>query len=234
MGGTHDLRLTMSACSDMGVSHEVVSASQLKDEHSLIAKFVDLRSQSVEGQEAIQLPRSKNIVWSLHAGRWRGLTWWDEDADVVWLLGAGFHESGSADDVYQVLKRRDEDGQLFPTEEDYLRLEPSDATSEDFVHALYEEGPRLVAAASESMGAEKRHVFAGILEVRVLADSNGVRIGFLLPPRKSGVLPPDYYAATLAALLPDAEPDELEHSVNNFPGSAHPGMEYDVLWRRPD
>jgi hypothetical protein len=30
------------------------------------------------------------------AGRWRALTWWEEELGSVWLLGAGYHRSGEA------------------------------------------------------------------------------------------------------------------------------------------
>jgi hypothetical protein len=57
-------------------------------------------------------------VYNLHHRRWRALTWHEEedDLDVVWLLGVGWHEAGSKDDAYAVLKRRDQQGLLFPDE----------------------------------------------------------------------------------------------------------------------
>jgi hypothetical protein len=110
-----------------GPAHAGRSAIELADRHPLIAAFVERRGQSPEGQEAIQLPASRATVYSLHAGRWRGLTWWEEDLGIVWLLGAGYHRSGERSDAYAALKRRDETDDLFPTEQDYLDLEPDSA-----------------------------------------------------------------------------------------------------------
>lgn len=228
MAGSYQLRLTLHACEDLDVSPDLPVAD-LADEHPLIRKFVDMRSQSVEGQEAIQLPRSDKPVWSLHASRWRGLTWWDAKAGVVWLLGAGYHESGSPDDVYLNLKHRDQAGELFPSAEDYLALEPSPTTTQEFVAALKEEAPRLVKKALSSPESEVRATFADVLEVRVLANSDGLWIGFLMPPLISGVLPTDWYRAALAALLPDADPGDLLFHLP-FPSATPPGHEHVALW----
>ena len=79
-------------------------------------------------------------MFSLHAERWRGLTWHDQDADVVWLLGAGYHRSGDRSDAYANLKRRDADGELFPDEQDYFDVEPD---PKPFVEAIAETAPAL-------------------------------------------------------------------------------------------
>jgi hypothetical protein len=71
----------------------------------------------------------KHPVYNLHVGRWRGLTWHDVAADVIWLLGVGWHEADSHDDVYEMLKNRDVPDELMPSDQDYLDLEMSyDAT----------------------------------------------------------------------------------------------------------
>jgi hypothetical protein len=92
----------------------------------VVAKFVELRSQSPTGQEATSLPTTPATVWNLHCDRWRGLTWHDENEDIVWLLGVGWHASGSRDDAYAVLKRRDELDQLLPSVADYEDAERDD------------------------------------------------------------------------------------------------------------
>ncbi len=74
--------------------------------HIFVTAFVERRSQSPRGQELTNLPVTAASVYNLHHGRWRGLTWHDEDSDVVWLLGVGWHESGSRGDAYTTLKAR--------------------------------------------------------------------------------------------------------------------------------
>lgn len=92
-----ELRLTRRALADLGLDDQTsagLPADELVDRHPMIAAFVERRGQNPEGQEAIQLPESRAIVYSLHSGRWRGLTWSEPDLGLVWLLGAGYHRSG--------------------------------------------------------------------------------------------------------------------------------------------
>jgi len=70
------------------------------------------------------------------------LTWHDEDSDVVCLLRVGWHESGSVDDAYAVLKARDQAGTLMPNEQDY------------------QEAPALVDQARQTPGREVRGVWS--------------------------------------------------------------------------
>ena len=112
-----ELRLTRQALVDLGLDYRALAgrrAEELIDRHPVIAAFVERRSQKPEGQETIQLPLSKAIVYSFHAGRWRALTWWEPELGVVWLLGAGYHRSGERSDAYAVLKRRDEADEAVP------------------------------------------------------------------------------------------------------------------------
>ncbi|MCH7844874.1 MAG: hypothetical protein IH850_03495 [Acidobacteria bacterium] len=164
-------------------------------------------------------------MFNLHAERWRGLTWWDEAAGIVWLVGAGYHRSGERDDVYELLKAKDKAGELFPTEEDYLRLEPSRATADTFAADLIENGLDLSAEALQNPDTELRRVFGGVLEVRVKATQDGLWIGFLQPPLVSGVLPGGYHLAVVAALAPNAEIDDLDFSPGRFPGAPHTSHE---------
>jgi hypothetical protein len=104
-------------------------AEELIELHDAIDKFIALRTQDPAGQEATTLA---NVVsWNLHAGRHRGLTYWDKEHEIVWLLGFGLHMSGHRDDAYAVLKRLDAAGQLEPTEEDiHLARKAHDADRE--------------------------------------------------------------------------------------------------------
>jgi hypothetical protein len=156
-----ELRLTRRALGDLNLDVQTLAgrrAEELVGSHPVIAAFVERRSQNAEGQEAIQLPASRAIVYSLHAGRWRALTWWEPELGIVWLLGAGYHRSGERSDAYATLKRRDEADELFPTEQDYLDLEPDPA---DYVQAVAREAPEAVVRARQVPGEEEERLRYG-------------------------------------------------------------------------
>ena len=200
------LRVTRRALADLELDVNALAGKQaedLTDRHKLIVAFVKQRSQRAEGQEAIQLPSSKATVFSLHAERWRGLTWAEEALGVVWLLGAGYHRSGERSDVYATLKRRDEADELFPTEQDYLDLEP-DPT--EFVETVARDAPALMRQAIESPHTEITGDLAGALDVSVLvrglAETREVWVGFSMPPKGQVPPYPEWLLVALAALLP--------------------------------
>lgn len=159
-----DLRLTRRALEDLGLDPAEYSRRSARDyagAHDVVRAFIERRGQSPVGQETTRLPVSSQVVYNLHAGRWRGLTWHDEDADVVWLLGVGCHRSGERDDAYEVLKRRDEAGDLLPDEQDYLDLEASIDEALEFVEAVAQEGPALLERAREKPCERITAVIAG-------------------------------------------------------------------------
>ncbi len=67
--------------------------------HLLIEKFHELRGQAPDGGEGISGLRDRPCK-SLHASHYRGITWYDQQHDVVWLLAAHIHREGSHDDSY--------------------------------------------------------------------------------------------------------------------------------------
>ncbi len=214
------LRLTRRALEDLNLPIDAfcaLDAREFSDAHDVVAKFVVLRSASPQGQEATLLPVTRQTVWNLHAGRWRGLTWHDTDDDVVWLLGVGWHESSSRDDAYEVLKRRDEAGELFPTVHDFQDAEPDDI--EAFLEALRKTAPALLEQAQSTPGKEIRGV-VGCSVVALLVEILGVDddqmeetwIAMSMPPTPPPefVLPPEWQMYLLAALLPDAAFEDLE------------------------
>lgn len=98
---------------DVSVS---VPADDLTDRHEVIRAFVERRRESTEGRETTRLGTA--TAWNLHVGRFRGLTYDDNAAGIVWLLGFGYHRSGDRSDAYQVLRRIDAAGGLLPTAAD--------------------------------------------------------------------------------------------------------------------
>jgi hypothetical protein len=221
------LRLTRAALKDLGLPIEELrrlDASEYVDAHPVVAKFVELRAQSPTGQETTSLPATPATVWNLHCDRWRGLTWHDEGDGIVWLLGVGWHESGSRDDAYAVLKRRDELDQLLPTITDFEDAERDDI--ELFLEALQDSAPRILADAAANPGREIRGevadcAFVAVLIERVDVDGTELRetwIGVEMPPHPSvdRPLPSEWLTYLLAALLPGAEVDALRWG-GNFP-----------------
>jgi hypothetical protein len=216
-----ELRLTRRARQDLGIDDSApvgLDARELVGAHPLVTAFAERRGRHPEGQEAIQLRVSRAIVHSLHAGRWRGLTWWERDEDTVWLLGAGYHRSGERGDVYAVLKQRDLSDVLFPTEQDYLDHEPDPS---HFAERLAEDAPRLRSAGLLRPGTEVIDEIGGALEIGLFVlvlEENGVRLqetwlSFRMPPKAEVPPYPEWLNAAIAALLPEAEVTDLEFGL---------------------
>jgi hypothetical protein len=242
------LRLTRRALADLGLDTLALArrpAGDYADRHEVVRKFVELRSQSPVGQESTQLPATKAPVFNLHCGRWRGLTWHDEEAGVVWLLGAGWHETGSIDDAYERLKRRDRDESLMPTLEDYLDLEATWEENRDFSYQVSQEAPALLAQARSHFDVEVHALIAERLELAVLIHREAVEdgcleeiaVGFSLPPRDGTVrLPPqaEWILIVMAALVePPITSDDLDYGQPFPRGGGSRANEVVVCWCGP-
>lgn len=242
------MRLTRRALEDLGLTIEDYAArhaTDYTDAHDVVRAFVERRRQSPIGQESTNLPVTGAPAYNLHFGRHRGLTWHDEDSDVVWLLGVGWHESGSLDDAYAMLKARDEAGTLMPDEQDYLHLEMSLEDARSFVAQVSQEAPALADRARQTPGEEVRGVIAGRLGVGVLVEVviiagedeslEEIWIGFELPPVQGTTeLPPqpEWIMIVLAAMVPvHVSAEDLDFS-SSFPraGGSKPN-EIVICWR---
>jgi hypothetical protein len=130
----------------------------------------------------------------------------------VWLLGAGYHGSGERSDVYSELKRRDEADELFPSEQDYLDLEPDPV---EFVEAVARDAPALIQQAIESPETESTGDLAGALDASVLVRDSGetreVWLGFSMPPKGEVPPYPEWLLVALAALLPEANQADVRY-----------------------
>lgn len=171
----------------------------MTDHHQVIAAFVERRSQSPEGAESTILPVSSRTVYNLHSGRWRALTWYEKPQDTVWLLGAGWHESGSRTDAYAYLNALDSKGELFPAYVDIADHEESRRPVWDaVVAAVADEAGPAVAAARNQPGVPVEFVLGDALRLRVLVervddDQDSIEelwVGVGMPPMVEGVLPP--------------------------------------------
>ena len=241
-------RLTRRALEDLGLAIEDYAsraATDYTDAHDVVRVFVERRRQSPIGQERTNLPVTAAPAYNLHFGRHRGLTWHDEDSDVVWLLGVGWHESGSRDDAYAVLKARDEAGTLLPDEQDYLDLEMSLEDARSFVAQVSRQAPALVDRARQTPGEEVRGVIADRLEVGVLVEVviiagedeslEEIWVGFELPPLVGATeLPPqpEWIMTVLAAMVPVQVSAEALDFSSSFPraGGSKPN-EIVICWR---
>lgn len=216
MQSEYQLRLTHRALEDLDLPPElaVLTADAYADRHECVQAFVERRSQDPEGPEATFLPVTAAPVYNLHCGRHRGLTWYDEARGVVWLLGVGWHEGSSRDDAYEVLKNRDETGELFPDESDYLALRPN---PERFAYELDERSMELLDRA-EMTGEPQEAVIADalrvVVEVEVVEiESQSLREVSLhvgMPPLAKGVIPSEWTPVVLAAFFRDADMQDIE------------------------
>ena len=165
----YELRLTEYALEDLTLDPALgrLPADAYADQHAVVEGFVTLRGQHPTGQETTTLPLTRAIVYNLHVGRHRGLTWHDRRHGVVWLLGVGWHEQGARDDAYEVLKDRDPADRLFPTSADYRNLAPSSAR---FAYDLQRSAKATVQRALEEPGRELTTMIGGVLRVSVLAE----------------------------------------------------------------
>ena len=242
------LRLTRRALTDLGLAIEDYArrpADDYVEANEVVRVFVERRGQDPIGQEWTNLPVTAAPVYNLHYGRWRALTWHDETSEVVWLLGVGWHESGSRSDAYVVLKARDESGTLMPDEADYLDLEMSLEETRSFVAEVAQQAPTLVGRARQNPGEEVRGVLAGRLGVGVVVEVlviegddeklEDVYVGFALPPMHGPVaLPPqgEWIMVVLAAMVPvTLSAKDLDYGAT-FPrvGGSRPN-EIVVRWR---
>lgn len=121
--------------------------------HPVVAGFVEKRRLDPSAGEPVRDIGPHGLYKSLHLGRGRGLTTWDADNDVCWLVAyGGYHASGDHRDVYNDFEATAARGQLAPTVDDYESL--FDITPAQLLETLRDLGPRLVSAARETPGYE--------------------------------------------------------------------------------
>jgi hypothetical protein len=175
--------------------------------HPLLEAFYSRRASSPVGQETIEGLQANIVAYSLHAGRWRGLTWHDVELSIVWLLAGRYHRSGERDDSYPhfrgLAKHR-----LLPTEEDYERVFDREA------HAFAEAVVGDVAAIVERARAGSDEIVSGRVAGRVAVraveqgGSLQVAVKMQLYPGDEQV-PAEWLMTVLAAFFPDARFEDL-------------------------
>jgi hypothetical protein len=185
--------------------HELAQRSQI------IRAFIQQRSQLPTGQETIQGLTSRIIAYSLHAGQFRGITWHQEAAGVVWLLAARFHRSGQRDDAYPYFQELDANGQLLPTRDDFTALGRKQANT--LARSLLTDIPPLRRQVESQPGTVVQGVVGGRIRVRLLKEAGDrpmltVAISQRLLPGEM-LLPSDWLITLAAAFFPELAADQL-------------------------
>jgi hypothetical protein len=113
---------------DLGLDPAFVQrdARHFCSEHEVLRVFVVKREAAPGTGEPVKDAGPRGSCISLHVGRGRGITIWDEAGDVCWLLAySGTHATHERRDAYQYFMRLDERDELLPTAEDYEALDES-------------------------------------------------------------------------------------------------------------
>lgn len=99
--------------------------SSLEDisKHPIVRAFLRERKSKTTGTRQVGQLSSGKEIWVLtQAQRHRGGTWFEARRDIVWLVAAGHHESGSDDDFFPYCRQLDKERRLVPSKDDYTAL----------------------------------------------------------------------------------------------------------------
>lgn len=195
---------------DLRLATSPQDARQRRGEHALVDAFIDKRSTQPEGQETISL-ESRGTWYTLHAERFRGVTWHQRTVGIVWLAGAGYHRDGDRTDAYNAIRELDARGLLAPDRADYIELDKWRVRR--LGEELMSEPPRLVQLARDNPGEVHTAQLAGRITVRVAVEVGEpafltVAIGRELKPGPAPV-PKAWFVILLAAFFGEHQIDEL-------------------------
>jgi hypothetical protein len=145
---------------DLGIVGDYDWRARL-DDRAILRAFEERRSLRPIGQErlldlvgVIQAP-----IFTLHSEQARGGTWYDEEEEIVWLVGVG--RAHDYDYLIDLGRRR----RLLPTVDDYDQFEIGTARS--FADTLVEETRALVRLARNGKDEPVEQLLAGRIPVRV-------------------------------------------------------------------
>lgn len=132
-----------------------------------------LAPTSPQGQKRI-LAIDHPLVYRIRVSNYRGVTWIDQEHDIVWLCAARRREEGSEEDAYRYFQHLNELGNLLPTDDDYLRDRAEAAIR--LQRGLTAELLGLVDLALATAGNEYRQDLGGWFPCRVLVlEAGGVQ-----------------------------------------------------------
>jgi hypothetical protein len=208
-----DLRVTRRCIvEDLGIKlgDATPPTDELAGVHPIVKAFRDRRSQSPIGQEVVTELTTRAVVYTLHSGRERGATWFDEGNGAVWLLASRFHRSGDKDDSYPYFRALDASERLFPTPDDFLAL--AEFRAGTFAQRLIEDAEGLIQSAKASPDVIHTGSIAGRVRIRLVFESDGPMITVAISRRLlPGALetPPDWLFRVAAAFFPNVSAEEL-------------------------
>jgi hypothetical protein len=142
----HELRVTGRCLSEDLGSAQYATFEQLAARHPIVRAFRRERGAATVGPDTLGPaggPRPLTVL--RHSNDWRGVTWHDTEAGVVWLCACGWHRSGEADDAFPIFAQLREEGRIWPAAEDYEALATDRA--EQFGAFVMDDAPRLLAMA---------------------------------------------------------------------------------------
>jgi hypothetical protein len=173
------------------------------DRYPILAAFRDRRGALPEGEEVIQQVRRVlpvPPVFSLHSGDDRAGTWFDEEDNVVWLLGVGRNHDY---DHLEDLARRQ---RLLPTLEDYDQLEAQVPSPAEF-DELAVEARRLRQKAMAVQGRIVHGKLSDWLRVRAcyeLGEPPVLTVAINLELDERAIVPPSWLYLAAQAFFPEA------------------------------
>jgi hypothetical protein len=185
----------------LGVQLVTLSPEAQATEHPLLAAFFEKRRESPQGQETVEGLQAKIVAYSLHTGRWRGLTWHEREVGIVWLLAGRYHRSGERDDSYPHFRALSKD-QLLPTEADYERVFEKEAGA--FAETVLDDVNALRTEAVEHPGEIASGRIGNRIATRVayVDGTLQVALGMQLFPGDDPI-PADWMIVVLAAFFPE-------------------------------
>lgn len=105
---------------DFGIELPGIDVHLGEIDHPLVEELRRLTPTSPTGQKRI-LTIDHPLVYGVRVSDYRGATWVDGMHHIVWLCGARRREEGSEGDAYRYFQHLHEQGNLLPTDDDYLR-----------------------------------------------------------------------------------------------------------------
>ncbi|HMI81282.1 MAG TPA: hypothetical protein VK480_05795 [Solirubrobacterales bacterium] len=176
--------------------------------HPIVRAFIRERRDKTTGTRTVNQLSSGKEIWVLaQAQRHRGGTWFEAKRDIVWLVAAGHHESGSKDDFFPYCRQLDREGRLAPSKDDYKALFLDQR--ERLAARILIDAPLLRKRARESDSEISGQIggkFGVNLAIEVVDEIEEITVAFDLRTLEN----PRYMWAILAALEADGEWEPAE------------------------
>jgi hypothetical protein len=215
---------------DLGIGadwHDALGSNPVLD------AFVQRRSQLPEGQERIAnlVGEIAAPVFSLHVGRDRAATWYDEEEEVVWLLAV------ASEHDYDHFRRLATADRLLPTVDDYEALDAPTPTA-DLVERIGQHARRLLAEAVRASGSIVEDELPGGIPVRICIEPGDpelltVAVSERVAPGDAR-LPKQWQLAVLTAFFPGTRFEDLVPFALRIDGTDIRSDELGVTYFLPD